>query len=204
MTANTHANTAIKDAERRARRAWFEDGLPDLGCGTLCLLGATGFLIATRLPGLFLVLPVVFFAVALAYNRGFFWLKARITDRRIGYVRFDRPRSWRAWLPIAIGVAGLRVLTDTLEAVPAIRPWMTFWPVLVVSGGLVALAVTTGLRRYLPLALVPLAAAAAAHAAGIGEPYRTFTLVVALGAAAIVSGGIALRNFLRRHPTPLP
>ncbi len=200
MHVDRISSKTIGHAERRTHRAWFEDGLPELGCGALCLGGALFFAATVYEPRLWLILPVVGLAGALLYNRIFFGLKERITDRRTGYLRYPQPTNLyrlRFILIVAVVNATLDRLADTF---PAFRPWLDASLFVLPGVALLGVGAQTGLRRFLGLAVVALVVAAAVLLSEFPKWPAYLVLLASVGTALLVSGALALRSYLRQHP----
>jgi hypothetical protein len=125
----------IEQTERRVRRRWCEDGLPETFMGVFMLLLAGYFLGLTFLrPGTFNTLlfslgPFVLVGFGVLVNRLVRLAKDRYVYPRTGYVTFKRGRSemWRsAFLGGAMGFVGAaagvvtRRIPGVVSPVPAV------------------------------------------------------------------------------------
>ncbi|MDP9365160.1 MAG: hypothetical protein M3Q10_13210 [Chloroflexota bacterium] len=201
------------DGERRMHRVWLEDGLDEL-MGAAWVLTAAAAMIATRVHFLFwfafMLLPLFGLPHAL---RLYYGLKARVADPRVGYVR-PRPSAYVRW------VATLSRRAAMLVFVGASAAWMAVFNLIpsllgVDAGPLIGwlwgaastalpayTAWRTGLRRFYLYALPPPVAQVVGRLAGLDDLQRFTAHLAALGVLAAVSGGLALRAYLRAHPLP--
>lgn len=193
----------IVDAERRANRAWQEDGLLDLTTGcVLLLIGAAWF--GYRVAGWS---PLVIFAAVLGSS----WLirksldaaKTRIADHRVGYFR-PRDSSWttlkRFWWAWAVAVAVVGAINgiggDVIPGWQFLRDW---WQLLLVAGGALYTAVTWRSAWYVAVALISLVFVGLGASGAISQESTFAWCAVTLGLGSLVMGAWRLARFLRHH-----
>ena len=201
------------DGERRTHRVWIEDGLLELmaAAGALTMVGA---LIATRIHFLFWFAFVLLATYGLPHvARFYFRLKARLADPRVGYVR-PRPSAYVRWVATLSRRTAMLVFVGASVASGAVfglipnllgvdaEPLLGWLPVAVLTAFPAYTAWRTGLRRFYLYALVPPATEVATRLAGLDDLLRFAINLGALGALGAVSGGLALRAYLRAHPLP--
>jgi len=201
------------DAERRTHRVWLEDGLDELmaAAGALTLAAA---LIATRVHFLFWFAFVLLTLFGLPHALRFYdRLKARVADPRVGYVR-PRSSAYARW------VARLSRRAAMLLCAGATAVWLTIFELIpnrlgidaepllgwLSVAALTALPAYTAwrsrLHRFYLYALLPLGAQVAGRLAGLDDLLRFTTYLVAIGVLGTISGGLALRAYVRAHPVP--
>lgn len=201
----TNQERLIADAERRVNRAWQEDGLPELGAGCFLLLMGTASL-GERFAGWSpLVVLAAVFGGALITNRAVVAGKARLSDRRVGYVR-PRNESWelykRYWWVVGLAAAAIGAINgaagDVIPGWQFLRDW---WGLLLVATGAIA-AVQQRTPWYAALALIPLAYIALGEAGLVAQETAFGWCCLALGAASLAIGAWRLVRFLRAQRTP--
>lgn len=146
-----------------------------------------------------IVIPVLGVTLAFTQTRFLTWIKSRTTFPRTGYAEpkhMDRPH----W--IAAGLMALLIVA--LIFAGGLARWggwedaHTVLTALALSGGFVVIGAWQGVRRISYLGVWGLAAALALTRAGFTGDRLTGVHALALGAAALLSGGITLALFLKR------
>lgn len=194
---------ALAAAERRSFRALYQDGFDELRDGTVGLLAAVGLAApaAYRL-GLWPAVAVALFAVF----RGFAIAKRRFIDRRTGFVR---PASDNTLLPgglhwwFAGGGALLALLLWVIESATRLSmpSYSEVLPYALFIVGFGWRARSTDLARYYLLAMVPLLAAVIAWSIEADSWDNLAILFAITGAASLLTGAFALRQYLLMHPS---
>lgn len=196
----------VRQAQQRAYRYWYEDGLIDILLGAFFLLvGASSLLPQLDLPptartlieGLRIGAIVV---AALALRRFVRALKQRITYPRTGYVAYRaRPRVLR-WVKVGIGVAagGLVGVLATSQS-ESVR-WALLLVGVLVGSGFLYVGVRLRLLRYHLLALTSVLVGGVLALPDLPDDLRLAGFLCVVGGAQIVSGGITLISYLRRNP----
>jgi hypothetical protein len=201
------ASVDLRELERRPRKYWNEDGLPELVMGLLWIVWGGAWLIGNALPRgpvwnvFWMFTPALLALSGVAAVRLTKALKARVTFPRTGYVQWKAPTGGQRVATAAVAMVTAAVLAalivksraDGLERVAA--PGMG---VLLSLGFLVA-SITQRAPHLLALGGVALALGLAFGALGAGWEAMNWMLV-ALGAAAAVMGAARFRMFLARNP----
>ena len=194
------------DAERRARRYWYEDGLGEMAVGAVFVFLGAYFTAQAFLAGrmgrttdvLFnLLFPVIVIGGALGVRVVIGRLKERLVYPRAGYATYPQARRLPKWVTgsIAGAIAGLvAVLARSAPGIDALLPAFQGFLMAVFLWWLGRLS---GLPRFPVLGL---ACAAIGVAVSLLRPAST-TMAGALffgpvGAALVLSGLIAFRRFL--------
>jgi len=198
----------VGGARWRVQRAWLEDGLDEVSGGVSGLVMVAVFLaVRQNIFWFFALMPVGLLGMWLQ-SRVLRGLKARLVDRRAGYVRPRGPdwmseRSGRFWIGFVLGGALFWSVLGSLDTrLRGVTPSEIFgWVAFLFAAMLPLLtAWKTGLWRFALYTAVPLAAVAVAL---LGGADQMLVLSVWLGAAsglALVLGGAAFRAFLRANP----
>ena len=208
MSTYSTASQLAQQTERRSERVWAEDGLPDLFLGTFLLMAALAVGLRQALWWLSLTLVVLPPVAVWLLGKVMIAVKARLSDPRSGYLR---PRPWRpsrrlivSLLVLGAVLGGTRgALAEHLAgAIPALPAW---GPLFFLVPAIVAIFVgwhRLRLVRHLWVAMVSLLGLAVGPLFGL-HGWGSFGLACGIqGAALVVAGGIALRNFVRRAPLP--
>jgi uncharacterized membrane protein YeaQ/YmgE (transglycosylase-associated protein family) len=203
-----------KKTLNRAYAHWLNDGIFEIGIGIL--LAGVGTLRAIihferEKPAAYYGLS----AGLLLFMIGFAWvskrlgeaLKARITYPRTGFMAFKR-RTYNykrilAWLVLLI-LAG--IILGALVGVLAVQPdQIQAGTIVTITLGIVgALAFTFAARRlevkrFYYLAAISIGLGLAIGALGVGVVLGLSFFYLSIGLAMIVTGGLALAQFLRSH-----
>lgn len=199
--------TQIDQIVKRTQRAWYEDGLWELGFGVI--LGVLGlyYLLVGALnleERLGLLLPLIQMVILL----GIFWavgraiksLKERLTFPRTGYVSFPRPTGsgrWRKALTAGLLAAftGGAVAVITEVTVQNIMPMVVS---IVLALVILYIGFRFGISRYLALALISIGFGIAASLMHLTSLISMAFLFVGIALLWLLSGGLTLASFLRR------
>lgn len=206
-------DTDIRAIERRTVRHWFEDGIQETTFGAVLWLLGLYFLARHLAPeksawsfALDVGLLPLFILGGWAMNRAIRSLKRKITYPRAGYVSYRKPdRRKRAGRAFVIGAAAgtLGALAALLlSAKPAGFAWLPAGTGLALALVLVILGVRTGMARLAPPALIIAAGGCAIAFLGWEEMAGLAGLYGISGTALVLSGGLACRRFIRKHPLP--
>ena len=193
----------LQDLEERTFRSRFDDGLLDLIVGLFVL--AFGLSLGTSYGGLGGVWAAML--ISLWYP-----LRRSITEPRMGYVEFSKPRQARmrrsmTWMGLALGLSVLAgvgmwvvfAIQDPAFA-DALRPLGPI-PFGVMLGLLLAVgAKLLGIARGYVYAALVLACVTGAHLLGLEDDLR-LALIVS-GAVITSAGAWRLASFLRDNPRP--
>ncbi|MFC1879748.1 hypothetical protein ACFLZW_07520 [Chloroflexota bacterium] len=194
----------LREIERRAQRAYYQDGLMELLLGVYLIL--VGGMLATESK----LMPFTVFAVFLikpVWDR----LKARYTFPRIGFVEF--PEDAQA----GKGILKTLALFFVVAAVLAVgltyllggeRGWDFFLfrilPAMIgvlLACGPVYAADTYGLKRWWFIAVLFVLSGVLAPFAGAPDYYTTIGLQISLvGVVALLMGLWLAIVFMRKHP----
>ena len=191
---------------RRPLRYWDVDGLPELVMGILWTLWGAAWLFGEALPHdwrwnvYWTAVPVVLAFSGLAAVRVIKSLKSRLTFPRTGYVAWKEPSRGTHLAGAAIAI----VTASVLAAVGARGGGDQSRYATPILGVILGLAfVLAGFKQRAPhyLALAGVALALGFALAPIGEGWQGANwLLVGIGAATAVAGGVRLAIFLNRHP----
>lgn len=196
----------IRDAERRAYRYWYEDGLIDILLGMfLLLVGATSVLEEVPLPeGLAIAAGVVRIVVvvvaALVLRRIVRRLKERVTYPRTGYVAYRRRPGWLRWLKVGTGVTAGAIIGLLSVSQSGVVQWLPVLAGTLIGAALLYAGVRFDLTRYHALALVSVLAGGVAAWLALSSTLRLALLLGIVGLAAVVAGVVTLIGYLRRNP----
>ena len=197
----------LNDIARRPTRYWNADGLSELMMGLLWILWGGAWQLGQALPRgqtwrvYTMLTPALLALSAVAATWATKKLKARITFPRTGYVEWKEPTGGQR-----LAAAGIALLSAfALAAVIAKSRAAGFERVAAPSMGvLLSLSfLVASLRQraphWLALAGVALALGLAFGALTIGWD-AAYWLLMALGAATVLVGGLRIKWFLDRHP----
>ncbi len=197
----------LKEIERRANYAAFQDGLTEIFMG-LFLVFYGGTLATDTLPlGLVIVLVTVFLGKGTMEG-----IKKRYIYPRAGYVKLpEDPHTTGKEIGISalVMVVGLLAALGISMAVLGQKPGLNFFLTYIVppaSGLMLAigpywLGQTYGLKRGYILAILFVLGGVAMPIFGIASGYEAFGLLCSLvGAIALLTGTVMFWRFLRRYP----
>jgi xanthosine utilization system XapX-like protein len=203
--------TDIRDAERRAKRYFYDDGLTEIAFGImLFLLGAYFYgesIFRDRAPvrG---ILDVAFMLLILSgaflIKRVISFLKFRITYRRTGYVSYKKkemsPRR-KIFASVAGALVGVAWSLLAVKA-PSFKIWMAALNGLLWGIAVYLLARRTEIGRFYGLAAASVVIGLVVAFAGFGD-FKGLGLYYGLfGASVVISGFAALILYLRRSRAP--
>jgi len=196
----------FRDAERRARRYWYEDGLGEIAVGSVfVILGgyfAAQALVAGRLGRtadllLNLLFPAIVLAAGLGMRRIIGKVKERLVYPRAGFANYQQAQRVPKWVTgmIAGMVAGL--IAVLLRSAPGVEAWIPAFQGFVMAGFLWWLGRFSGLPRFNLLALI---SALNGVSVSVLRPSATISgslFFGGMGLALVVSGWMAFRQFVR-------
>lgn len=191
--------TTLRDLEQKTYLAYQRDGLLDLIIGAVLLCIGLNEAMDTAIWG-FVALSVI-----IAYVP----LKRRITFARIGYVKFKVVRrglnmmlvGGMLMILLALMLVGTLFLlrSDSSQSSDLVR-WIRQGPLLLYallgSIGFGLAGLITGIRRLFIYALLSIVIMSAGHLLDL----PIFVAFLLLGGAIIVTGGVLVVSFLRKHP----
>ncbi len=196
----------FRDAERRARRYWYEDGLGEIAIGSVfVILGgyfATQALVTGRLGRtgdilLNLLFPAIVLGAGLGMRRIIAKVKERLVYPRAGYATYPQAQRVPKWVTgmIAGAVAGL--IAVLARSAPGVEAWIPACQGFVVAGFLWWLGRLSGLARFNLLALF---SALVGVSVSVLRPSATISgslFFGGMGLALVISGWTAFRQFVR-------
>jgi hypothetical protein len=197
----------------RAYAHWFNDGIFEIEFGFL--LAGVGTLraiihLVSGKPAAYYWLSAGLFVFMI----GFAWgskrvneaLKARITYQRTGFLAF-RPRTYNfktilAILVLLIFAGVLGTIVGVLATLPNQQEIGGIVPIAQGFAGAIGFTYTARrleLKRFYSLAAISLGLGLVIGALGVGVVLGLSFFYLSLGLAMIVTGGLALAQFLRSH-----
>jgi hypothetical protein len=195
---------------RRTQRHWYEDGLSEIGTGTLFVAMALLFWAQAGTPPgplsallATVGLPAVVIGGALALRWGLRALKERYVFPRTGYVSYRQNTSPRRRLATGIvgGLTGILV-SLLLATAPASRAWIPALQGVLVGGVWLYSGSRVGLARYYALAVASVLLGGAASLAGLGDLRGSVVYFGGMGLGLAISGACTLIRFLRHTQLP--
>ena len=202
----------INKAQLRGIQYWFEDGLAEIGTGSLFLLLGLYFYLQATLEKGFLaeLLGGAFILIFLGgwYLSGRFvrTVKERITFPRTGYVAYQRNKNSKKPLRLALTLIMGAFFSSALIMLVSKRPLgMDIMPIangLTIALVFELMGFRTGLPRlYLPAAIgllcgLGLSLNGTGNIIGVALDYMATALTL------IVSGIFVLRHYLNANPAP--
>jgi hypothetical protein len=200
----------INQIIRKTQRAWFEDGIWEIGFGVSILLislyywGVIWLDLAQRLGMWLPLLQIVFFFAAFLPVR---WvvttLKERVAFPRSGYVAFRREPVRRRWQRFATGgligafvsiLAVVFSLQGTLESrIPIVVG-------LALAGAMTYISIRYAILRFTLTGLLSFAAAVGIAVLRLETTMGMAALMSAFGILTLGAGGIALWRFMCSTP----
>ena len=191
----------LKQMERRAWAAYFDDGLTDLYSGFM-LLGL----------GLAILTDHIWWLALMLVGTAVLWARKRITYSRMGHVRYSpqrEARTKRARTAAGIAIAATLLLGVVLFALMwtnSLPQWLEAWladyllaTLAVIVGAIMALgAYLMGVARFYAYAALVFVAFVAGHllSTSAGLP-----VTIAAGLIVLCGLGVLFR-FLRTYPKP--
>jgi hypothetical protein len=202
----------IQNLERRVRAYWYEDGIAEMATGGVFVLlglyfGLQGYLGEGSTLGGILQASLILLFIAGAYvtRRVINSLKARLTYPRTGYVAYHVDARATRLRGIAAGVLGMIAAALLIGLYGSVH---SLDAVVLATGVLIALiwailcARAARVNRFYALAALSLALGAVLSLSGWPQGYALGCFYGSLGIATMVSGGLALRQYLDRNPIP--
>ena len=202
-----------KNTLNRAYAHWLKDGIVEIGLGILFTgvgtLRAIIHLVDRESTTYYWLL-----AGLLLFMIGFGWgskrvgeaLKARITYPRTGFMAF-KPRTYNyksilAWLVLLILAGILGAMVGVLALQPDQKQPGTLVPITLGIVGALAFtfaAHRVEVKRFYYLAAISIGLGLAIGALGVGVVLGLSFFYLSIGLAMIVTGGLALAQYLRSH-----
>lgn len=194
---------SIDDLVRRPSQYWNEDGLIEIFVGLMALIPACLFGLAGRLRWVpAMLLPLAWIAVTLLLKEGLKRMKERVVSPRSGYIALASSRRVQ-WIGVAVFLLSGAVYTIARPFLHMDENWGRV-PGLVVAvsffASFLAGWVQARQAHLLILACAPLLAEIWIFRSGLGFGQAILWLLVAQGAALVVSGAVRFRSFLRANP----
>jgi len=200
----------INQIIRKTQRAWFEDGIWEIGFGISVLLislyywGVVWLDLATRLGMWLPLLQIAFFFAAFLPVR---WivstLKRRVAFPRSGYVAFRREPGKRRWQRGAMGglVGGaVAILAVVFSAQGTLESRILVVVGLALAGAMLYISIRFSILRFALTGLLAFAAALGIAALRLDAMTGMAALMTAFGVLTLGAGGVALWRFVRSTP----
>jgi hypothetical protein len=202
----------FRDAEKRARRHQFADGLAEIVVGgafvsvglyfgtqaALVRGGVTGRVPNILVNLLFLVVVTVAFVVG---RRALRSARERLVYPRAGYVRHV-PSTQPRWVPGLVGAAVAALTMMLVRRAPSVEAWIPALEGFIVGAALLGLGRLAGLPRLSVPGLVVMLAGVAVSLLRESSDLASALLFAAIGSILLVSGALALRRFLGDASSP--
>jgi hypothetical protein len=197
---------SVRSARSEATRWAYADGLADFSVGAVFLAIAGLAALDARvsedspLAGLMAFgLPIVMLA-AIALGRVVtpMW-RQRVTYRRTGYAALRQPHRGRYRLIVPVAAGALASLVAMLVVThPAATEWILLLQGIAVGGIFALIGLQGGADRFLALGVISVVLGGLLTAWAPREEVGNFCFYGCLGLAALVSGTLVLRGYLRR------
>lgn len=207
----------VARSRRRALQYQHVDGTFELSFGGAFLLMAVSFFLISRIAisnDLLLFAPlVVFVGGAYLMDTLVQRFRMRVTYSRTGYIAYQKPRPIKRSTRLVIWI-GIPVLTGIVLALLFLNrpmypigdqdyvPIMTLFSGLMFTGLWVIVGWKTSVPRFYLIAVVSLLVSAGLLLNGVVVQTSLMWLFGAMGLALCVSGGLTLRQYLRKNPVP--
>lgn len=194
-------NDHIQELRKKTQRYFYDDGVVELGIGTVFALTGVVYLIIPLIPRqlgwvIGVGLPVLILLATFGIKRIIGALKEQVVYPRTGYVQYKSEPARGRWIVIAVALA-LAVLAFVL-------PERFSSTGLVLSALLVLILVTigarVGLNRLYVIAGIVLIAGLGITVAGIEEWHGAAFVLIVAGLGLVISGISALVAYLRDNP----
>lgn len=196
---------------RNTRRYWFVDGIVEISGGALITFIALSYFLTSLISNVVLksILlglgqPLVIILGAFVIRKIVAWLKDNITYPRTGYLYFNNPpenrRVQRIIKVIFVSVIVSLVVAFFMKLLP-----MQLMPVIsmvIFSIFTIYLGYQNAVTRFYFVALVLIALGVIISVVNLDDVMRFVIIYAALGLTWMISGAIALINYLRKT-TPL-
>lgn len=206
----TNGMDSTKDFQRRVRQYWYEDGLIEIGAGCAILLiagiylsaalfmkGPVGALVTAFAPMLVILLWV------LGGKKLIQTLKEKITYPRTGYVKYRQDPRTRSIsrrvlvMIVAASVSGLVILFAA--SIPKI--YYAALTGIMAAAIMFILGYQANVKRFYLVGIWVILSGLVISLLPIVEPWDMPALVGSMGLGWIVSGIVALTNYLK-HTSP--
>lgn len=200
------------DAERRARRHQFADGLAEIVVGgTLVSIGlyfgTEAALVRTGITGRVpnILVNLLFLAVvtlaSVVGRRALLRARERLVYPRAGYVRHV-PSSQPRWVPGVVAAAVAALTMMLVRRAPSVEAWIPALEGFIVGAALLGLGRLAGLPRLFVPGLVVMLAGVAVSLLHAPSDLASALVFGAIGATLLASGALALRRFLADASAP--
>jgi hypothetical protein len=201
------ASLDLSEIERRSKKYWNVDGLPELMMGLLWILWGGSWLFGESLPRgaawnvYWMFTPALLALSGVASIWATKKLKTRITFPRTGYVEWNAPTRGQRLTAAAVAMVTAALLTALImrarvQGMEHVAPAALG---VLLSLAFVVSSLTQRAPHLLALAGVALMLGLAFGALNGGWQSMNWMLV-GLGTATFLSGSIRLSIFLKRHP----
>ena len=201
----------FSDVEQRVRRYWYVDGFGELvGGGGMCLILALYFAAQQYFGDDSLIGGLLEASLALVLIGGIFLVrrlinaaKTRITYPRTGYVEY---RSSERNKFLSAGLSAVAAIIMAMTFVFIVRQFDKIDAMVAVSGAVMSIILlvkqvwTVKVKRFYILSIAALIYGAALSVSGFPRGYNLGLLYALMSLSFVVSGGLALRNYLRENP----
>jgi len=191
----------INEVRKQTHRYFYEDGLVEIGIGSVFLLVNIVFILIPLIPGpltavAILLFPLLTFAGTYAVSKYIGKLKEQFVYPRTGYVAYNREDN-RGRKLVIIGALALAILAVVLPD--------NLSSIALVQGTILAIVLTylgtrTHLERFYVVAAVSLVCGIGLTLLGVSEINGAAGAFALTGAALIVSGVYGLLTYLRNNP----
>jgi len=194
------------DAERRARRYWYEDGLGEIAVGAVFTLLGGYFAVQATLAGrldrladvlLNLLFPIIVIAAGLGMRRIIGKVKERLVFPRAGYARCAEIRRVPKWVTGMIAGATAGLIAALVRTAPDIEAWVPAFQGFVMGAFLWWMGRFSGLARFPLLALVVALLGVAVALARVSSTVAGALFFGPVGLLLVLSGWLAFRRFVR-------
>jgi hypothetical protein len=200
----------FRDATRRARRHWYDDGLAELLLGFVFLAVGAHFGLDAALGGrdrgwgLFpnLLTMVLVIAVALVARSAIRRAKERYVYPRTGFVQYPQSRRLPRWVNGLLAGATAGLTASLLRRAPGVDAWIPALLGFLLGAVLLWQGRAAGVARLTALGLVSGLAGVSVSLLALSSDAAAALLFGLLGFAALVSGALALHRYLRDAPPP--
>ncbi len=203
----------LQQAQQRAMRYFYVDGMPEMAFGLICLLLGLCFYFEGILPKesiLYKILDMSFVLIVIAgsllVGRIIGYFKQRITYPRTGYVNYRKATGKARLFQIGFA-AGLAILISVLVSIlftraPESFAWMPAVTGIIFSAVMFFVGVRAGLLRYYLLSLLGILLGGGLSIAGIGDILGLGIFYLGMALVLLLTGGWVLISYLRHTGGP--
>jgi hypothetical protein len=199
----------LTEMERRSKRYWNVDGIPEMVMGIVWIVWGAGFLVQNAIPkgSRFSsleswILPIALVGSGFAASWIIKILKNKYTFPRGGYVKFNAPpRSQRILTAVVAGLAAAVFAALFAFAASGRFDANVFGPIigLIMAVGFLFGSRQPGLRHFVWFSLISLVFGAALYPLKLGWLALPWFFIV-MGVPFIVAGVCRLRAYVRSVP----